>query len=838
MEQHCLQRSWMPRHRLRAASCTAPAAGTDTLSVTFTPTDGTDYNTASKTVSLVVNPAAKTTPVITWATPAAITYGTALSAAQLDATASVPGSFTYSPASGTALTAGTHSLSVSFTPTDTTTYNSATATVNLVVNKATPVITWATPVVVVYLTTLSAAQLDATASVGGSLVYSPAAGTTPAAGTDTLSVTFTPTDSTDYNTASKTVSLVVNPAAKTTPVITWATPAAITYGTALSAAQLDATASVPGSFTYSPASGTALTAGTHSLSVSFTPTDTATYNSATATVNLVVNKATPVITWATPAPITQPTIHGTTLSAAQLDATASVPGSFVYSPAVGTTPAAGTDTLSVTFTPTDSTDYNTASKTVSLVVNPAAKTTPVITWATPAAITYGTALSAAQLDATASVPGSFTYSPASGTALTAGTHSLSVSFTPTDTTTYNSATATVNLVVNKATPVITWATPVVVVYLTTLSAAQLDATASVGGSLVYSPAAGTTPAAGTDTLSVTFTPTDSTDYNTASKTVSLVVNPAAKTTPVITWATPAAITYGTALSAAQLDATASVPGSFTYSPASGTALTAGTHSLSVSFTPTDTTTYNSATATVNLVVNKATPVITWATPVVVVYLTTLSAAQLDATASVGGSLVYSPAAGTTPATGTDTLSVSFTPTDSTDYNTASKTVSLVVNPAAKTTPVITWATPAAITYGTALSAAQLDATASVPGSFTYSPASGTALTAGTHSLSVSFTPTDTTTYNSATATVNLVVNKATPVITWATPVAITYGTTLSAAQLDATASVAGSLVYSPAAGTTPAAGTDTLSVTFTPTDSTDYNTASKTVSLVVNPAAK
>src|SRR5579871_6698377 len=328
MEQHCLQRSWMPRHRLRAASCTAPAAGTDTLSVTFTPTDGTDYNTASKTVSLVVNPAAKTTPVITWATPAAITYGTALSAAQLDATASVPGSFTYSPASGTALTAGTHSLSVSFTPTDTTTYNSATATVNLVVNKATPVITWATPVAITYGTTLSAAQLDATASVGGSLVYSPAAGTTPAAGTDTLSVTFTPTDSTDYNTASKTVSLVVNPAAKTTPVITWATPAAITYGTALSAAQLDATASVPGSFTYSPASGTALTAGTHSLSVSFTPTDTTTYNSATATVNLVVNKATPVITWATPVAIT----YGTTLSAAQLDATASVAGSLVYSP--------------------------------------------------------------------------------------------------------------------------------------------------------------------------------------------------------------------------------------------------------------------------------------------------------------------------------------------------------------------------------------------------------------------------------------------------------------------------------------------------------------------------
>ncbi len=258
-------------------------------------------------------------------------------------------------------------------------------------------------------------------------------------------------------------------AVQSTPVITWATPTAITYGTQLSTTQLDAKASVPGSFVYSPAMGTTLTAGTHSLSVTFTPTDTTTYNSATATVSLVVNKATPVVTWPTPAPIVQPTIHGSILSAAQLNATASVPGSFVYNPVAGTTLATGTDTLSVTFTPTDSTDYNTATKSVSLLVNPAAKSTPVITWATPTAITYGTQLSTTQLDAKASVPGSFVYSPATGSTLTAGTHSLSVTFTPTDTTTYNTATATVSLLVNKATPTITWATPASITLGTKLS---------------------------------------------------------------------------------------------------------------------------------------------------------------------------------------------------------------------------------------------------------------------------------------------------------------------------------------------------------------------------------
>jgi sugar lactone lactonase YvrE len=60
------------------------------------------------------------------------------------------------------------------------------------------------------------------------------------------------------------------------PVITWATPSSIIYGTALSAAQLNATAIVTGTFVYNPAAGTVLNAGAQTLSVAFTPTDTVT----------------------------------------------------------------------------------------------------------------------------------------------------------------------------------------------------------------------------------------------------------------------------------------------------------------------------------------------------------------------------------------------------------------------------------------------------------------------------------------------------------------------------------------------------------------------------------
>jgi hypothetical protein len=78
------------------------------------------------------------------------------------------------------------------------------------------------------------------------------------------------------------------------------------------------------------------------------------------------------------------------------------------------------------------------------------------------------------------------------------------------------------------------------------------------------------------------------------------------------------------------------------------------------------------------------------------------------------------------------------------------------------------------------------------------------------------------------------VNQATPKITWVKPAAITYGTALSATQLDATASVPGTFVYSPAVGTVLTAGTQTLSVTFTPTDKTDYTTQSATTTITVN----
>ena len=141
-----------------------------------------------------------------------------------------------------------------------------------------------------------------------------------------------------------------------TPSIEWPAPDTITYGDKLTFAQLNATASIAGTLVYTPGPGYVLPVGTHTLWVTFTPEDSSRYTPLQSSISVVVSRATPPLTWRTPAEI----IYGAALGDAQLNASASVPGKFNYSPAVGEVLPPGTHTLSVTFTPADSASYNTA----------------------------------------------------------------------------------------------------------------------------------------------------------------------------------------------------------------------------------------------------------------------------------------------------------------------------------------------------------------------------------------------------------------------------------------------------------------------------------------------
>jgi CSLREA domain-containing protein len=212
----------------------------------------------------------------------------------------------------------------------------------------------------------------------------------------------------------------------------------------------------------------------------------------------------------------------------------------------------------------------------------------------------------------------------------------------------------------------------------------------------------------------------------------------------------------------------------------------------------------------------------------------------------------------TPTVTTNATTYTVTVTDA-NSATATATFSLTVNSA---TISITWANPSAITYGTSL-AGVLDATVvyngnTVPGTFAYTAqltggsavpvTAATVLADGSYTLTASFTPTNTTTYGTpAPKSVPLTVNQAQPTIAWTPATSIPYGTSL-AALLNATASfggnsVAGSFAYTAQAtggsavavtgATVLVEGAYTLAVTFTPTDTTDYKTATASSPLAV-----
>ena len=353
------------------------------------------------------------------------------------------------------------------------------------------------------------------------------------------------------------------------PTITWNSPDSITYGTALGRDQLNALAkdpktkkAVPGTFVYTLADGTpiasgvtVLGAGKHTLYVDFTPDEGLSYGPASEDVIINVKKSTPVISWSKPGDI----IYGTALNRAQLNAVATdpetgntVPGNFLYDPLLGTKLDAGTHTLKIYFTPDDVSNYTEASRNTTIdVINSAY----VITWSSPADITYGTALGNTQLDAVATdrktgnkVLGKPLYYPPLGTKLGAGTYTLRVDFTPDNSASYAATSQYTAINVTKSTPAIIWSSPADITYGTALGNTQLDDAVTttdpetkkaVHGDYDYTLANGTkivsgvtVLSAGTHTLHVDFTPEDASNYTKASKDTTINVKVPDTPTPI------------------------------------------------------------------------------------------------------------------------------------------------------------------------------------------------------------------------------------------------------------------------------------------------------------------
>ena len=808
--------------------------------VTFTPSDTALYSTVDHTIPLTVN---KATPTVTqWPTAATITYGPALSSSALTpVNASVPGNASVSGTfawknDATIPTVTNSGYPVTFTPTDSANYTTVEQNVAITVNKANPTVTvWPTASAVTFGAALSTSTLSGgAANVAGTFAWKNSA-TIPAVSNSGYPVTFTPTDTANYNTVEHDVAITVNMA---TPTVTqWPTAATITYGAALSTSALTPViASVPGnasvSGTFAWTNGATIpTVTNNGYSVTFTPDDIVTYGTVTGNVNITVNKATPSPNW----PTGLTAVVGQTLADVSLLSYTNDPpgpaGTFTWvtpSESVGDT--AGTKVGQIRFYPSDTANYNDVSSTVNIeVMN---KTIPTVSvWPTASAITYGATLSTSTLTpvnaavpGNASVPGTFAWKNGSITP-TVTNSGYEVTFTPTNTTLYSTVEHTIPLTVNKANPnVTTWPTASAVTYGAALSSSTLS-----GG---LPPVPGTfdwkddtiVPTVSNTGYPVTFTPTDTANYETVEQNVAITVNQATPT--VTTWPTGATITYGAALSTSALTGgVASVSGTFTWT--SGSTIPTVTNSgYSVTFTPDDTAAYGSVTGTGSITVNKADPTVTWPSNLTALVGQTLSNISLpgNGTATPSGTFTWTTPSASVGAAGTQSHNMTFTPTDAANYNTAAQNVNITVN---KADPSVTWPTGLTAAAGQTLADISLASYTNTPaGTFSWTTPSTPVGSQGAQSHNMTFTPTDTANYNTVTNNVTVTVGKANPTVTWPTGLTAYYGQTLANISLpgNGTSTPAGTFTWTTPSTPVGSVGPQTHSMTFTPTDTANYNT--------------
>ncbi len=145
---------------------------------------------------------------------------------------------------------------------------------------------------------------------------------------------------------------------------------------------------------------------------------------------------------------------------------------------------------------------------------------------------------------------------------------------------------------------------------------------------------------------------------------------------------------------------------------------------------------------------------------------------------------------------------------------------------------VSWEDPDPIEFGTPLDETQLNAAADVEGFFEYEPEFGMELDAGEHELTAFFIPEDSANFATAFAIVDLIVERAAPLIEWSDPDPVAAGTPLSESQLNATLLFGdGDLAYDPPADTVLEPGVHILRVDVDETD--NFHAAFEEVELIV-----
>ena len=687
-----------------AGQCLIAAAIAPTISGpltgTLTLTDNALNNAASTQTVQLSGTGSQLVQTITFPTIPTQTYGGAPVTLNASASSNLPGSYTVisGPASvtGNLLTiTGVGSVTVQASQAGNNQYAPAVpVSQTFTVNQAATTVVWSNPVAITCGTPLSATQLNATATpVGaGTYSYTPAAGTVLNVGSQTLSVQFTPSNS-NYAPSIASVTLQVNQASQ---AITFPPIPNQTYGAGPLTLNATATSGLSVSYTVTsgPAavSGNMLTlTGVGSVTVQATQAGNGNYAAATAvSQSFTVGKGSQTITFTQSAPKTAPYNSSFTVATT---ASSGLPVSFSGSGVctnVGATFTMGSSAGACTVTASQAGNVNYLAAATVTQTTTATKVAPTVTFTgAPATAPYQSTFTVVATSNSGIAP-TITAAGAcsiSGTTVTitigVGTCTMTAAWAANNY--YQAVSVKQTTTATKVAPTVTFTgAPATAPYQSTFAVVATTNSGITPKITVAGPCSisGTavTITIGTGTCATTANWAANNYYLASSVTQTTT---AEKLASIITWPTPVAITYGTKLSAAQLDATANAAGGFTYSPPAGTVLSAGSHSLNTTFSPAQGNDYTTATASVVLQVNQAKPIVTWPTPAPIVYGTALSAKQLDATANVAGTFAYSPNAGTVVNGGSQILSVQFTPSSS-NYAPSVVSVTLQVNQANQT----------------------------------------------------------------------------------------------------------------------------------------------------------
>ena len=323
---------------------------------------------------------------------------------------------------------------------------------------ATPAVSWPTATAIPSSSPLSASTFIGGSS-NGTFAWTTPGTTFITSGVYSENVTFTPS-SANYNTMTHSINVTVTKGAST--ISCWPTGTTISYGAKLSTSTLgfgscpggiENAGDTAGTFAWTspntiPAAGAAV-----NESVTFTPNDTVNFSSQAHTTTLTVNTVDPTVSvWPTATAITYPALLNTSVLHG-----GSSGGTFAWTCSLDsscTSVPAGTDSESVTFTPTgaSASDYNAVTHNVNVLVYQATATVSVNPTAEP--ILLGAPLSSSELTPGTAldinsnpVEGSFAWTtPVTQPGV--GTSAQSVTFTPTDSIDYTTTTISVNITVN------------------------------------------------------------------------------------------------------------------------------------------------------------------------------------------------------------------------------------------------------------------------------------------------------------------------------------------------------------------------------------------------------